>query len=99
MKSALLFYWKLVGDLKRIGFELNPYDPFVANTTSKGKQSTVYWHVNDLKISHKDKDVVFDVIEWFKINLGGPDMMYGFILFRGWEGKTLHGKCPEEEDK
>ena len=29
LKSALLFYQKLVGYRKRSGFKINPYDPFV----------------------------------------------------------------------
>ena len=37
MKPVLLFYQKFVGDLMTIGFELNPYDPCVANKTIKGK--------------------------------------------------------------
>ena len=37
MKAALLFYQKFVGDLMRIGFELNPYDPCIANKTINGK--------------------------------------------------------------
>eukprot|EP00957_Ditylum_brightwellii_P112575 8581787-Ditylum_brightwellii.AAC.1 len=31
LKSALLFYNKLVGDLKGLGFEINPYNLCVAN--------------------------------------------------------------------
>ncbi len=31
LKSALLFYKKLSGDLKNYGFTINPYDPCVAN--------------------------------------------------------------------
>eukprot|EP00957_Ditylum_brightwellii_P101280 7717577-Ditylum_brightwellii.AAC.2 len=31
LKSALLFYNKLVGDLQDLGFKVNPYDPCVAN--------------------------------------------------------------------
>jgi hypothetical protein len=31
MKSALLFYQKLVLELKSIGFIVNPYDPCIAN--------------------------------------------------------------------
>ena len=33
LRSALLFYWKLVADLESNGFKLNPYDPCVANKT------------------------------------------------------------------
>ena len=48
LKSALLFYLKLVEDLERYGFELNPYDPCVANKVVNGEQMTVVWYVNDL---------------------------------------------------
>jgi hypothetical protein len=35
-------------------FVINPYDPCVANATIKGKQMTITWHVDDLKVSHID---------------------------------------------
>mmetsp|Transcript_26671 Transcript_26671/g.56142 ORF Transcript_26671/g.56142 Transcript_26671/m.56142 type:complete len:625 (+) Transcript_26671:3224-5098(+) len=66
LKSALLFYRKLVTDMKRIGFKLNPYDPCVANKAILGTQFTITWHVDDLKMSHADKAVVSGMIEWFK---------------------------------
>jgi hypothetical protein len=31
LRSALLFYKKLVANLESVGFKLNPYDPCVAN--------------------------------------------------------------------
>ena len=40
MKSALLFYRKLVKELKEMGFEINPYDPCVANKLVNKKQMT-----------------------------------------------------------
>ena len=49
LKSALLFYKKLVGDLEAYGFKINPYDPCVVNKMIGGKQLTVCWHVDDLK--------------------------------------------------
>ena len=58
MKAALLFYQKFVGDLMTIGFELNPYDPCVANKTIKGKQLTLVWHVDDIKASYVEAEVV-----------------------------------------
>jgi hypothetical protein len=36
LRSALLFYKKLVADLEGDGFVINPYDPCVANKTIKG---------------------------------------------------------------
>ena len=58
IKSPLLFYRKLRKDLEAAGFKVNPYDICVANKTVKGKQFTVLWHVDDLKISHVDTPVV-----------------------------------------
>ena len=58
MKAALLFYQNFVNNLKSIGFELNPYDPCVANKIVDGAQLTVVWHVDDLKVIHVDPGVV-----------------------------------------
>ena len=66
MKASLPFYQKLVEQLTRAGFKLNPYDPCVANKVIGGKQMTICWHVNDLKISHvyvKGVDKVFNWLE------------------------------------
>ena len=39
---------------KKYGFEINPYDPCVANKMIDSKRMTVLWHVDDLKVSHVD---------------------------------------------
>ena len=57
MVASLLYYKKFVKSLKRHGFELNPYDPCVANRMVKEKQQTVCFHVDDCKISHIDSKV------------------------------------------
>ncbi len=36
LKSALLFYKKLVAEMESMEFKLNPYDPCVANCMVKG---------------------------------------------------------------
>jgi hypothetical protein len=55
LRSALLFYRKLRGELEAYGFEVNPYDPCVANMmTPSGKQMTVMWHVDDLLATCED---------------------------------------------
>jgi hypothetical protein len=41
LRSALLFYLKLLTDLKDNNFVLNPYYPCVANKAVKGKQFTI----------------------------------------------------------
>jgi hypothetical protein len=49
MRASLLFYRKLRKELKDYGFVINPYDPCVANMTTKtGKQLPVVWHVDNL---------------------------------------------------
>ena len=40
MKAALIFYNKLVANLKSVGFQLNPYDPCVENKIVDGAQLT-----------------------------------------------------------
>jgi hypothetical protein len=70
MKSALLFYRKLVSELISMGFEINPYDPCVANKVVNGNQMTLRWHVDDLMISHKNGDDI-------KIFLRGLKDIYG----------------------
>ena len=39
LRSALLFYEKLLSDLKSKGFIINPYDPCVSNTMVNGGKS------------------------------------------------------------
>ena len=64
MKSALLFYRKLVADLTSLGFEINPYNPCVANKIINGKQITICWHVDDLFVGHDDPNVVTKFLDW-----------------------------------
>ncbi len=64
LRSALLFYNKLVADLESDGFMLNPCDSCVANKVVDGKQMTVCWHVDDLKVSHCDPAQVTIFGEW-----------------------------------
>ena len=59
LRSALLFYRKLVANLKSDGFVLNQFGScYVANKVVKGKQMTVCWHVDNLKVSHCDPNQV-----------------------------------------
>jgi hypothetical protein len=66
LKGALLFYKKLTTDLVGIGFELNTYDPCVANKMVAGQQMTLCWHVDDMKISHRRSSAVDDMILWLR---------------------------------
>ena len=62
LKAALLFWKKLSQSLKIRGFVINPYDWCIANKDINGSQCTIVWHVDDLKISHKDPAVVDEII-------------------------------------
>ena len=68
--SAMLFYKKLSADLQGYGFEINPYDPCVANKMVEGKQLTVSWHVDDLKASHMSTKVLDEFLQWIKDTYG-----------------------------
>jgi hypothetical protein len=56
--------------LKEWGFKINDYDPCVANKIVNGKQITVVWHVDDLKISHVETKVVDEFIEQMENEFG-----------------------------
>ena len=62
VKSAMLWYRLFTSTLKQLGFVLNPYDPCVANADIDGSQCTIVWYVNDNKVSHRNPQVVSDVI-------------------------------------
>ena len=87
LRAALLFYKKLRRQLEDLGFEVNPYDPCVANKVIKGNQCTICWHVDDLKISHVDTKVVDAVCKKLsdlykgkvKITLGAHMTTYSWI--------------------
>lgn len=61
--SALHWYQMFAGALKEMGLELNPYNSCVANRTINGKQCSIAWYMDDIKISHVDPKVVTGVIE------------------------------------
>ena len=55
LKAALQFYQKFLKDIENYRFKLNVYDWCVANKIVKGKQMTLIWHVDDIKVSHRDE--------------------------------------------
>jgi Reverse transcriptase (RNA-dependent DNA polymerase) len=84
LASAMLFYRSFTQDLIGYGFIINPYDPCVANKQVEGKQMTVSWHVDDVKVSHINSRHVDDFITWIK-------QIYGAI----GDVKTTRGKLHE----
>ena len=70
LMSGLLFYKKFRASIEKIGYEVNPYDPCVANKMINGKQHTISWHVDDLKSSHVDPKVNDDFHAWLQKEYG-----------------------------
>jgi Reverse transcriptase (RNA-dependent DNA polymerase)/Zinc knuckle len=63
LQAALLFWEELSGMLiKECGFTMNEYDECVVNKEINGKQCTVLWHVDDVKVSHDDDKVVDEIL-------------------------------------
>ncbi len=63
VQAALLIWEELSRFLtKDLGFRANPYDRCCVNKIINGKQCTILWHVDDLKISHVDKAVLEDIV-------------------------------------
>jgi hypothetical protein len=88
LRSALLFYLKFVGDIESQGFTINPYDPCIANKVINGKQFTVVWHVDDIKMSHVDEKEVSKLITWLK-SVYGEDMRVSQGKVHDYLGMTL----------
>jgi hypothetical protein len=61
------------------GFIINSYGPCIANKMIEGKQCTILWHVDDLKISHVRSQVVKDVIQMLNRIFGKETPMTKWI--------------------
>jgi hypothetical protein len=70
LHAARLFWKKLSSKLREWGFHTNPYDSCVANKWIDGKQLTVVWHVDDLKVSHVDPKVVDRFVQQMEEEFG-----------------------------
>ena len=60
-----------------MGFVINPYDLCTANKNINGKQCTIVWHVDDLKILHVDPNVVSSVIKTLENKYGEMSVTRG----------------------
>jgi hypothetical protein len=85
MRSALVFYKMLKKEFENYGMAMNPYDMCIANKeTTKGHQLTGLWHVDDLKISCKDKYEVMKLICYLR-----KIYREKMTVHRGGKGKYL----------
>jgi hypothetical protein len=70
LRTVLHFWRCLMAELIGLGFVVNPYDWCVTNWVINGSQCTILWHVDDLKISHVDPNVVTKVVSQLKGTFG-----------------------------
>ena len=61
--GAVLFYNKLKGVITKVGFEMNDYDECTFNKMMNGKQCTIQFHVDDLKLSHLQQQELDNIID------------------------------------
>ena len=56
--SSVLFYQNLSSQLEKCGSEVNPFYFFTFNRMENGTSITIQFHVDQLKISHVDEDML-----------------------------------------
>ena len=64
MLSSLYFYRQFQKNIGNIGFEINPHDVCVANRKVNGTQQTITWHVDNIKVSRKERQVNMNFYKW-----------------------------------
>jgi hypothetical protein len=53
-----------------MGFDINPYDPCVANKMVNSTQMTIRWHMDELMMSHVSRDKIMKIVQEIKISMG-----------------------------
>ena len=70
MFSTLLFYNIILGGLKGVGFQVNPYKPYLVNKTMAVKQFNLVWHEDELKLSKEGERLVANIVADLEKNYG-----------------------------
>ena len=71
LRAARLFWEKLQAKLVNDwGFTPNQYDSCMVNKKVDGKQLTMAWHVDDLKVSHEKEEVLDEFTGMIKKEFG-----------------------------
>jgi hypothetical protein len=96
LRAALLFWQKLTQTLTTWGFKINQYDQCVANKMIHGNQCTVLWHVDDLKMSHKEPEVVSSILTMLEKEFGEEAPM---TITRGTTHDYLGMRIQYEADR
>ena len=64
IQSALFSYINLIKHLEKYGIKFNLYKPCVDNKIIEGYLLRLVFHVDDVKSSHKDKNMVIFFKQW-----------------------------------
>ena len=81
VESARLWYEKLSGDLRAIGFKVNLQDMCVFNRIeANGKQTTIVLHVDDMMITACDEAMIDKLIDELQINYKNLSIKRGRVL-------------------
>ena len=93
IRSAMLWYNLFSETLQQEGYKINPYDRWVAESS----QCTIFWYVDDNKISHKNESVVTSKIEKISQHFGdlsiqrGNDLQFlGMDIKLDRKNKSIH---------
>ena len=89
--AAIIFYKKLSKHLREHGFVCNDYDMCTFNKIVNGNQLTVQFHVDDLKASHCDPEVLkeFGKEHQLSENIGKLHDYLGITIDYSLKGKVV----------
>ena len=73
--GAIIFYTKLSTHLPDHGFVQNKYNMCTFNKMMNSEQTTIQFHVDDLKVSHKDHAVLDDFLDDLRSEFGQEDKL------------------------
>ena len=94
-KAEFIYYRKLLKELREYGFVINSYDPCAEKKLTGRGQLTVAWHVNDMKVSHKNREEVKEFIEYMK-GIYGEEIPVTRVKKHTYVGMDLNYSTLEE---
>ena len=68
--SAFLFWLDLSRFVDKQGYVMNPYDICCMNNMINKAQCTIVWHIDDIKASHIDTEVLTELIKLMQKKYG-----------------------------
>ena len=81
--------------LATLEFDQNRYDPYTTNKVIDGSICTITWHVDDLEISHTNKDTVSKIIDKLEgqygkmiVNIGNEYTYFGMNLINNTDSSV-----------